>query len=386
MAKEKNRAETFLNQLLAAGLLVALSVPLLVELVRFGRPPNEIQHSGNRKFGFTQRVSRIGANLREDPAGSAIAKRLRATVQFNAFRSSPNSSVLLGKDQWLFYSSRVANTYYRRVVPMSATQVTNWDRFINGRRKRFERQGILYVMVIAPNKSSIYPDFMPKHLQQLAPESRLDQLLGGLRTENRLHVLDLRSTLRKARQEHQVYLPQDTHWNTRGAWIANLAIIDRLEELGIGKLRRPTVEATTSEYEGDLVRMMSAQESQPTELVQVAAPRAKPQALDVRILGAHAPRPNLPKSHWQYPTIFESNPSEAPRAVVFCDSFGSSLAPFLVESFSRALLIRRVPRASLGVQFSQPIDGHVVENEKPDVVIELFVERQLSLLAPDDGN
>ena len=62
-----------------------------------------------------------------------------------------------------------------------------------------------------------------------------------------------------------------------------------------------------------------------------------------------------------------------PRAVVFRDSFGSALIPFLSEHFSRALYL-----------WQYNVDPDVVLDERPDVVIQEWVGRRLSTLPPYD--
>lgn len=58
-----------------------------------------------------------------------------------------------------------------------------------------------------------------------------------------------------------------------------------------------------------------------------------------------------------------------PRAVMFRDSFASSMIPFLSEHFRRIVYEWQGPN-----QFNYAL----VEREKPDVVIQEMVERKLS--------
>jgi hypothetical protein len=59
--------------------------------------------------------------------------------------------------------------------------------------------------------------------------------------------------------------------------------------------------------------------------------------------------------------------------VVFHDSFGEALIPFIAEGFQRTVFAPE-----------DVLDCQLVEREKPDVVIHEMVERKLGLPAPLD--
>jgi alginate O-acetyltransferase complex protein AlgJ len=63
--------------------------------------------------------------------------------------------------------------------------------------------------------------------------------------------------------------------------------------------------------------------------------------------------------------------SEAPRAVVFRDSFTSRLIPYLSEHFSRAVYL-----------WQNDVDPSVVLKERPAVVIHEIVGRHLGRIVP----
>jgi len=61
------------------------------------------------------------------------------------------------------------------------------------------------------------------------------------------------------------------------------------------------------------------------------------------------------------------------RAVVFRDSFSMALVPFLSEEFGRAVYL-----------WIQDFEPSVIEREKPDLVIQEYTERLLSVITPAD--
>lgn len=70
--------------------------------------------------------------------------------------------------------------------------------------------------------------------------------------------------------------------------------------------------------------------------------------------------------------IYTENPGKPGRAVVFRDSFGNSLTPFLAEEYGRAYFSRTVP---------YPVDA--LAEEGADTLIFEIVERHLNILAKE---
>ena len=72
--------------------------------------------------------------------------------------------------------------------------------------------------------------------------------------------------------------------------------------------------------------------------------------------------------------VVTEGPPAGPRAVIFRDSFGSAMIPYLSEHFSRAVYVWR-----------NDFDPSLVEAERPDVVIQEWVGRHLYTAAPYDA-
>jgi len=84
--------------------------------------------------------------------------------------------------------------------------------------------------------------------------------------------------------------------------------------------------------------------------------------------------PVRPDAHFMEARIVTEQPdSTRPRAVVFRDSFGSALVPFLSEHFSRAVYL-----------WQYNVDPEIVLAERARVVIQEWVGRRLSTELPYD--
>ena len=94
------------------------------------------------------------------------------------------------------------------------------------------------------------------------------------------------------------------------------------------------------------------------------------------------PKPGLPslemrvKDLARHPEFrapsFAKNSQEKGVAVVFCDSFGPALMPFLDCCFGKAACLQK-----------HELDARWIEREKPDVVISEMVEREFNVMDPN---
>ena len=107
-------------------------------------------------------------------------------------------NVLVGRDGWLYYKGddgRAFDRDFRRTTPPSAAETAAIADGI-ARRVRFLAEiGVDYLLVVVPDKHTIYPEHVPPQLQPLSDRSPLDALLAALPPEIRTHVLDLRPAL-----------------------------------------------------------------------------------------------------------------------------------------------------------------------------------------------
>ncbi len=81
-----------------------------------------------------------------------------------------NAPVIFGKDKWLFYPSSIAGDWLadRSLSPFSESQLDAWQSLYEKRNKFFAEHGIPFLLVVVPDKQSIYPEFVPDHLSALA--------------------------------------------------------------------------------------------------------------------------------------------------------------------------------------------------------------------------
>lgn len=274
----------------------------------------------------------------------------------------PNPDVTRGKEGWLFLANERSTDYYRHTELFTPAELERWRQVLEARRNWLAARGAAYLFVVAPNKETIYGEMMPELLTQVAPESRLDQLVTYLRGHSDVRLVDLRGVLTAAKGEERLYHKTDTHWNDRGAFRAYRAIMAAVPASVSGATALPwdRFERTERDTDGmDLTRQIGIRDVfrerrldlTPTRPLGLAAVDQD----DVR------------------PVAVSARGTDLPAVVVFRDSFFSSLLPWLAESFGIGLYLWQDEFAV------EPID-----RIHPQVVIQEIVERKLMQLEPSN--
>jgi len=261
-------------------------------------------------------------------------------VRVKYLKTSTSPDVILGKNQWLFYRPGVDD--FRGLTSLSKGQLDDTSYSIQNKRDWLGERGIHYLVVIVPNKETIYPEYLPETATRVRQETKLDQFLGHLEANWDMEVLDVRDSLLRAKAQYPVYYRTDTHWNDYGAFVTYCEIMKELTEhfpgLQFPSIAEYDVVRDGASYSGDLAKMLAM----PEVFKESEAPKV------------------ILKTDWT------SSQVRVKKAVVFRDSFFDTLEPYLSPHFEDVVV------APMWGRF----DWALVEREQPDVVISTSVERE----------
>jgi alginate O-acetyltransferase complex protein AlgJ len=299
---------------------------------------------------------------------------INSMVRYWVLRTASNPAVIPGKHGTLFYAGEetfpghnMGNelVQYRRTHPLSPAELEKLRDLLERRREWAASLGAKFLFVIAPDKSTVYPDHLPSRINRLDAPSATDQLVAYLRDESSVDVLDLRPKLIAARRQRPVYLKRDTHWNDYGAFAGYEAIALRLRALypSIEPLRLSQTKPTDVPFTGDLAKMLNLGEQLAEGRVLLTPVPQRSGKIPFPLDGKSVPTWLAP------PEATRVKGSKLPRALVYHDSFMYQMMPFLSEHFETAIYIR-----------DTHVTLHTVKDYRPDIVIHECVERLLRQL------
>jgi len=317
------------------------------------------------------------ANLNLNPAtfNSTFFGRLRLVRLITDVRVAIGDRVfanaIIGKDGWLFQTSEDVLRDYQNDMPLTEKQLALLQQNLDEIAAYFKKQGTSLLIVVAPNKSTIYPEYLPDEIQKLNPKSRFDQAVEYLQMHGTTQILDLRKDLIAARAQQQVYYRTDTHWTEYGAYIVYREILESLQSTHPELVPRSLSDfAPVSEgkVSMDLATLIGSVRIKEEKIV------LKPK--DVSTSSVH----NLRLDDGRWVILSWNKNQDLPRAVVYYDSFLNPMIPWFNDHFSQVTYIPHY--ANLAIW-----NLSWVSQQKADVVIveiaEKYIHDLVTLFNPD---
>jgi alginate O-acetyltransferase complex protein AlgJ len=274
---------------------------------------------------------------------------------------------VIGKSGWLFYTGDMSIQDYQKTAPIN---VGNMKLIINALgqiKKKTDQSGGTFLLVIPPDKSTVYSKYMPDEIPVIGQASNFDRLVERIKSDSNIQVLDLRPVFMNMSETSQIYYKTDSHWNCLGAFYAYNEIVSKLADL------HPNLQAyTLSDFQiipsqNSLLDLPSSMGLNLKEEAMDAVPK-----FDVKLSILPAlDGVNIGKSL----RIVTNSKKDLPDLIIFHDSFyNACLDKFIEPTVSRTISLH-YGDAGLGEQLN------LIEKEKPDIVIFEFVERQMDFLA-----
>ena len=244
------------------------------------------------------------------------AVTLWARLNAGLLHSSVTDQVILGRFDLLYYAPTVPD--YTRSNPMTERELWCAARRLWLLQEYAEAQGGQFLFTVAPNKNQLYPEGMPTLAVADGPTNT--EALYRKLDEMGIAHLDLHAIFRAADPE-LLYFNTDSHWDSRGAALAADAILHAL--------RRESAyfsgSFTSGTHKGDLYEMLypTGTETEPDPV--------------------YAPGFGFEASSANPDSISISTKSAAGEGtlLMYRDSFGRSLYPYLAEAYGEAFFSRK---------------------------------------------
>lgn len=273
---------------------------------------------------------------------------LNSKIRSEIFGVSPVEDVIVGKNGWLYYAATLDDYQHKNSV--SERMLFNMAHNTALMQEYSERLGKTFLFTIAPNKNTLYDENMPDRLRfQEAEKSDARRLEPWLVREN-VNYVNLFDLFEK--QEEVLYYARDSHWNEKGAVMVFDALLDAAGEPH--ETYEDLVPVQKTDYFGDLGLMLFPVGGKPENRFQYPGPDT----------WDYAEGENVEDQF-----IRTINAEGEGNLLMYRDSFGNSLLPYMAQTFGQAVFSRQVP---------YPMSDLVTY--EPDIVIVEKVERHLPTL------
>lgn len=290
---------------------------------------------------------------------------INAAIDYFVFNRSANTKVVVGKDNWLFYTYVVdgvedsigdyqgTNLLSEEELETMAQNCLEIQTFLN-------EQGKEFIIFIAPNKERIYRDKMPQQYGAPAETYRALQVVEYLRNNTDIRVVYPYDELMQAKEslEENIYYKTDTHWNKIGAYVGATAL---MRELGIEMpdiLSDEVTITTGNNRSGDLANMLNLKKQ-----LTYADHEYTVEGYDAH--NVETIEPGLETAD-----IFHAEGADQRKIYVCCDSFAGYMSSYIGSQFTDTYIRHR-----------NTYTYEVFVEQNPDIFVYETVERYIGNLS-----
>lgn len=322
------------------------------------QPPLSLLFSRPKKY-----LKKFSLFFQDNLPLRSLFLRFHTDFHHHLLRESGVSKVLLGVEGWLFFQDSFLKRFYQEVDTDWKKKAVTWRKIVERKENFLASRGSRYLFVVAPNKHSVYPEYLGTQRYSEMKWGRLESLIEVF-SNTSSPVIFLREPLRNSKSRGLLYFRTDTHWTNLGATLAAREMASTLE-LSLPIL--PNKSSTPEQFVGDLSQIWG-KHSRFSETVYM------PELLPCQKQGVE-------KS-------YEFQAREPLRVRRFSCGKGAKTVLLFADSFGEGLL---APLAGVShtlfsaKQFPSYYEfNFLVEKLQPDIVIEMYVERMLDKL-PNKG-
>lgn len=237
------------------------------------------------------------------------------------FGTSPNEDVIVGKNGWLYYGETVND--FLNINTLSDRGINNIKNNLEIINDYCNQNDVEFIFTIAPNKNSVYPEYMPSNYSPAEKSGNYERLSESF--DEDFPYCDMKKVLLNTDSNIPLYHKKDTHWNNLGAYAGHAKLMEMLN-----KEKCPSGNWTVrNDRKGDLADMIY--------------PTGK--ADDAQVYSDYNFR-------YQYSGRFKNFDDMSIKTfcegkdgnlLMFRDSYGEAILPFIAECFGSAEFTRSVP-------------------------------------------
>lgn len=185
-------------------------------------------------------------------------RKIRSQILYK-FGVSSNSSVIIGKNGWLFYNGSSKNdgdniSDYRKTNSYTKEEKENIKYNLIETNNYLNKKSIDFYILVLPNKENVYSDYLENKISRsYRKNSRTEELIEYLNKNAQLNIIYPKDILVRNRENYNTYYKYDTHWNDYGAYLGTMELMKKLDN----NFKLPEIKISTKVFEGDLINIGS---------------------------------------------------------------------------------------------------------------------------------
>ena len=184
-------------------------------------------------------------------------RKYSSYIHYKLLDTTSNKNVMIGKDNWLFYSSPIdANTIsdYQKISRYSNEEKEFIKDKLEYTKEKLEEDNINFYFFIAPNKENVYSDYISNIINRndKTKYSKTEDLINYLNEKSNVDVIYPKNSLIKNRKNADTYYKFDTHWNNYGSYLGTMELIKTIDS----SYEEPSIKIEYGDSSGDLANMI----------------------------------------------------------------------------------------------------------------------------------
>lgn len=278
--------------------------------------------------------------------------------------STNSKTVQIGDDGYLFYNAFNTNTTAYNISQPILDSILNKQIEL---KNNYQNNGIKYIAGYWPNKHTVYPEYLPSLMRDIAAKScNYSNNISNYLEKNGIVFFNVSESLINNKGKDHLYYKLDTHWNANGTYLAYKEFCKQtFNDLHITPFDKDEFSITYRHVlKGDLTVMLGIEEidyffdDRPNYVLKDKTKNFKLEPTD-----------GYPKGTY-ITTNTECNNNDT--LLVYCDSYSNMFRTFLSLHFRKVIYIWTYPFSS------HPFDIKEVEKKSnPTIVLNCCVERFL---------
>ena len=291
----------------------------------------------------------------------------------NVFGTSSQESVIYGTDGWLYYASTLPD--YLGTGCMTERELFNLKHNLEILREWTREQGVELLLTVPPNKNTLYGDHMPYYDSKIVNPHHTIEALPEICRGIGLPYADLLSMFRG--EAETLYLMRDSHWNGKGALLAYRCMMEETKRIREQEALNPESSDSSPNtpgvrgYEWDyddysdapVIRTRDADGDLNRMLYTIYGKKEMDTHYGIDHTYTYTTETKSVEDSW----ICTKKDGTNGKLLMFRDSFGNSLLPYIADQFGSACFSREAPYRL----------RKLVKEQKPDLIIIEKVERNL---------